>query len=191
MPDRDPLQSLWCQQKEETFTMSMAEIHARATRFQSGIRTRNLTEYVAGLLVIGVFGWVAWLVPEPVVRLGAGLIIAGAVYVMWKLHVLAGASSRAEIDQAVSLADFHCRALQRQRDALATVWRWYLAPFVPGILVFVGGTSLVADTGLPLMARLTSFAFSAAMVAGLFTAIAWLNARAVKEIDAQIAELEQ
>ena len=96
MPDRDPLQSLWCQQKEETFTMSMAEIHARATRFQSGIRTRNLTEYVAGLLVIGVFGWVAWLVPEPVVRLGAGLIIAGAVYVMWKLHVLAGASSRAD-----------------------------------------------------------------------------------------------
>ena len=171
--------------------MSMAEIHARATRFQSGIRTRNLTEYAAGLLVIGVLGWVAWQVPEPVVRLGAGLIIAGAVYVMWKLHVLASASSRAEIDQAVSLADFHRRALQRQRDALATVWRWYLAPFVPGILVFVGGTTLVADTGLPLMARLTSFAFSAALVAGLFTAIAWLNARAVKQIDAQIAELEQ
>jgi hypothetical protein len=29
------------------------------------------------------------------------------------------------------------------------------------------------------------------VVAGLFTAIAWLNARAVKQIDAQIAELEQ
>ena len=57
--------------------------------------------------------------------------------------------------------------------------------------MFVGGTSLVADTGLPLMARLSSLAFSAALVAGLFTAIAWLNARAVKQIDAQIAELEQ
>ena len=111
MPDRDPLQSLWSQQKEETFTMSMAEIHARATLFQSGIRTRNLTEYAAGLFVIGVLGRVAWQVPAPAVRPGAGLIIAGAVYVIWKLHVLASASSRSEIDQAVSLADFHRRAL--------------------------------------------------------------------------------
>ena len=41
------------------------------------------------------------------------------------------------------------------------------------------------------MARLSSLAFSAALVAGLFTVVAWLNARAVKQIDAQIAELEQ
>jgi hypothetical protein len=191
MPDRDPLQTLWCQQTEETFTMSMPEIHLRAARFQSRIRLRNTTEYAAGVLVLGIFGWVAHSVPEPLVQLGSGLIIAGAIYVLWKLHVLAGAAARTDLDQAVSLADFHRSQLQRQRDALATVWRWYLAPFLPGMLVFMGATTLFGDTGSPMLARLISFAFSAGLMAAMFIAIAWLNARGVKQIDAQIAELDR
>ena len=52
MTDRDPLQTLWTHQEQETFTMSLAEIHGRARRFQSGIRRRNIVEYAAAALVI-------------------------------------------------------------------------------------------------------------------------------------------
>ena len=70
MPDRDPLQTLWTQQTQETFSMSLADIHAHSRRFQSRIRTRNLTEYAAAALVVAVFGWMAFLIPDLVVKAG-------------------------------------------------------------------------------------------------------------------------
>ncbi len=191
MTDRDPLLTLWNQQEQEPFTMTLADIHQRAHRFQSRIRTRNITEYAASLLVIGIFAWMAVLIPEPVVKAGAALIVAGTLYVCWKLHQLGRAASTGTVDQAASLADFHRAELLRQRAALATVWNWYLAPFVPGMLVFVTGVTLVADTGLPLMARLTTFAITAGLVSAVFGAVWWLNQRAVKALDKEIAALDR
>jgi hypothetical protein len=189
MPDRDPFQSLWAQQAQEPFAMSLADIHSRAGRFQSRIRTRNLTEYAAAALVIGVFGWMAFLIPDLVVKLGAVLTALGAAYVAYMLHRKGGAGA-ALPDGAQPCADFHRRELRRQREALATVPRWYLAPFVPGMLVFVGGVSFVADTGMPLMARFFQFGSSAVIICGLFAGVAWLNARAVKQLDTEIAALD-
>lgn len=190
MTDRDPFQTLWTDQKEEPFTMSLADVRARATRFQSRIRTRNFIEYAAAALVIGVFGWMAWLIPEPAVKAGAVLIILGALYVCWKLHALAGAESVSGPDTASSLAEFHRAQLVRQRTALASVWQWYLAPFVPGMLVFILGTSLSADTNLPMAARLVSAATSLGMGAAIFGTVWWLNQRVVKRLDREIAEID-
>lgn len=188
MTDRDPLQSLWTQQPQEPFTMTAAELRQRAGHFQKTIRRRNITEYAAAALVIGIFGWMAVLIPEPVVKAGAVLIALGALYVCWKLHTLAGAASSA--DTAVPMADFHRAELLRQRSALASVARWYLAPFLPGILLFVGGVAFAADTGMPLTARFTLFAVSAGFVAALFGAVWWLNQRAVTALDREIEALD-
>ena len=91
MSDRDPLQTLWTQQKEEEFTMSLADVQNRASTFQSTIRRRNLIEYLAAALVVGIFAWMVVIIPVPVVQIGAAMIAAGAVYVAYKLHTLAGA----------------------------------------------------------------------------------------------------
>jgi hypothetical protein len=190
MTDRDPFQTLWTNQKEEPVTMTLADIQARATRFRATVRDRNITEYAAAALVIAVFGWMAVLIPVLTVKAGALLIILGALYVCWKLHALAGVSAKAERDAAVSVIDFHRAELQRQRAALSTVWRWYLAPFVPGMLVFVGGVTLASSTGLPLADRLATFAASLGLMAAVFTAIWWLNQRAVRALDAEIKALE-
>jgi hypothetical protein len=191
MSERDPLQALWTRQQQEPFTMTTAQLRQRATRFQSKIRTRNRIEYAAAALVIGVFAWMVFLIPEPMVRAGAGLIILGTLYVCWKLHTLAGARDAAGLDHAASLADFHRAALLRQRTALAAVWRWYLAPFVPGMLVFIGAVSFTPELDAPVIARLTLFGSTAAPIAGVFGVIAWLNARAVKALDAEIAALDR
>jgi hypothetical protein len=190
MTDRDPFQTLWTNQKEEPFNMTLADIQARATRFRSTVRNRNITEYAAAALVIAIFGWMAVLIPVLTVKAGALLIILGALYVCWKLHTLAGVSAKAERDAAVSVTDFHRAELQRQRAALSTVWRWYLAPFVPGMLVFVGGVTLASGTGLPLAARLATFAVSLGLMAAVFVAIWWLNQRAVAALDEEIKALE-
>jgi hypothetical protein len=187
MTDRDPFQSLWTQQPQEPFSMTAADLARRSARFQSTIRRRNITEYAAAALVIGVFGWMAWLIPVPAVKTGAVLVILGALYVCWKLHVLAGAGTP---DAAAPLADFHRNELLRQRSALAGVWKWYLAPFVPGILVFIGGVAFAEDAGVPLSAGVMLFATSAGFVAALFAAIWWLNQQAVAALDREIAALD-
>ncbi|MFN7164613.1 MAG: hypothetical protein ACK4P2_07325 [Hyphomonas sp.] len=170
--------------------MTAAQLRQRATRFQSKIRTRNRIEYAAAALVIGVFAWMVFLIPEPMVRAGAGLIILGTLYVCWKLHTLAGASDAGGLEHAASLAYFHRAELLRQRTALASVWQWYLAPFVPGMLVFIGAVAFTPELNAPLITRLTLFATTAAPIAAVFGLVAWLNARAVKALDAEIKALE-
>lgn len=191
MTDRDPLQQLWTRQPKEPLAMSIAEIHARAASFQSKVHNRNINEYAAAVLVIGIFGWMAVIIPEPMVRAGAGLIILGTLYICWKLNTGAGASAKSELDAAVSITEFHRAQLVRQRTALATIWRWYLAPLVPGMLVFMGGSTFVGDASLPLSAQIAGFAIRVSFTAAIFGFVWWLNARAVKALDRQIAELDR
>ncbi|MEZ6012629.1 MAG: hypothetical protein R3C08_12250 [Hyphomonas sp.] len=190
MPDHDPFQSLWTQQTAEPFTMSMSEIHARASRFRSTIRTRNLTEYAAAALVLGVFGWMAWLIPQPVVKAGAILIMLGTAYVVHALH-RRGGTGKTLPDGMHPLADYHRGELVKQRDALASIWRWYLLPFVPGMLVFVGGVSFAPETGLPLVARLIQFGTATGFAIAVFASVYWLNMRGAKQLDAEIAALDE
>jgi hypothetical protein len=191
MSDRDPLQSLWTNQPEESFTMSLAEIHTHAARFQTRIRWRNAAEYVAAAVVVMAFGWMAFAVPVPMVQAGAALIVAGALYVCWKLNELGRAASKAELEQASSLADFHRAELTRQRAALSTVWRWYLGPFVPGLLVFLAGVAFAPELEAPFAARFSIFATGVGFTGLIFAAVGWLNALAVKRLDREIAALDQ
>ncbi|MEQ1812619.1 MAG: hypothetical protein ABL889_22020, partial [Terricaulis sp.] len=131
-------------------------------------------------------------IPEPIIRVGAGLIIAGALYVCWKLHELGRAATRGELDAgAQSWAAFHRAELTRQRDALRTVWSWYLAPFVPGMLVFLAGVSFAPDNPAPFPVRLGVFLAGLGIMASVYAVIWWLNAVAAKRLDAEITALDR
>ena len=101
------------------------------------------------------------------------------------------AANADEMNAAESLADFHRKELLRQRAALASVWRWYLLPFVPGMVVFLLGVSLSPDNPAPLSVKLGVLAFAVFIEAAVFGAIWWLNAQAVKALDKEIAALER
>jgi hypothetical protein len=192
MSDHDPLQKLWTQQTQEPFTMSLADVHLHAQKFQSRVRLRNTIEYVAAAFVVVFFAWTALTVPEPIVQAGAGLIMAGALYVCWQLYRLGRSATRGELNAAAeSWAAFHRGELARQREALRTVWSWYLAPFVPGMLVFLAGVSFTEANPAPFPARLAVFLVGAGLMAAVFAVIAWINALAAKKLDAQIAALDQ
>lgn len=172
--------------------MSLAEVHLHAQRFQSRIRTRNMIEYVAAAFVVAFFGWMAATVPEPIVRVGAGLIVFGALYVCWQLYRLGRAATHGELDAGgQSWAAFHRAELTRQRDALRTVWSWYLAPFVPGMLVFLAGVSFTPANPAPLPVRLGVFLAGLGIMAAMFAVIWALNAVGAKRLDAEIAALDR
>ena len=171
--------------------MSLADVHLHAQRFQSRIRNRNMMEYVAAASVIAFFAWMIPTVPEPIVQFGAGLIVLGALYVCWKLYQLGRAATRGEMNAAAqSWVAFHRAELVRQREALRTVWSWYLAPFIPGMVVFLAGVSFTEANPAPLPARLGVFLAGLGLMAAVFAVIWWLNAQAVKKLDVEIAAVD-
>lgn len=171
--------------------MSLADVHLHAQRFQSRIRNRNMIEYVAAGSVVAFFVWMIATVPEPIVQVGSGLIVLGALYVCWKLYQLGRAATRSEMEAgAQSWASFHRAELVRQREALRTVWSWYLAPFVPGMVVFLAGVSFTEANPAPLPARLGVFLAGIGLMAAVFAVIWLLNAVAAKKLDAQIAAMD-
>ena len=190
MTAQDPLRDLWTSDQGEKFTMSVSELTAKSNHFHARIRRRNITEYIAAALVIGVFGWIAFLVPVWSIKIGAILIIAAALYISWKLHEIGGASDPTELTSGQSLASHHRAALVRQRDALQSVWRWYLLPFVPGMLVFTIGTTLETGTGIPLSAMLATCATSLGFITAIFYGVHALNAHAAKKLGAEIDSLD-
>jgi hypothetical protein len=189
MSNHDPLQKLWTQQTQEPFFMSLADIHERAERFQTRIRWRNAIEYGAGAIVVFAFGALALETPDWGVRVGVALIIAGTAYIMWQLARRAGVTAKPE---GQTWAAFHRAEMVRQHAALSSVWRWYLAPMLPGVAVFIVATAFVPkENEIPLVLRLAVVAVGLAWVAAVFFGVAWINARAAKKLEAEIAALDR
>lgn len=188
MTDYDPLRNLWAADQKEKFTMSIVELNARSDQLRSRIKRRNLTEYLAAALVISIFGWIAFISPVWSIKIGAGLIIIAAIYVSWQLNAVASVFTGET--PAQDLVSAHRRELVRQRDALRSIWRWYLLPFVPGALVFTLGTNMEAGVNTPLWTALTESAVNLGFTGAIFLGIWALNSRAALKLEDKIKALD-
>jgi hypothetical protein len=127
----DP-RNLWQSQGEENVTITLEEIRLRAERLERRIWWRNFREYAAGVLVIAWFLATLHLL-HGLDFLGPVLVLAGVIYVMIQLRRRGTARSLPVDADTRSSVEFYRLELERQRDALRTVWRWYLLPLVPGL----------------------------------------------------------
>jgi len=179
----DSLRILWQGQKVEGTRMSLEEIRQKAGAFQKRIRNRNLREYGAAAIVFGWFGYNLWRVPE--LRLGSALILAATAYMVWQLHARGASKTVPEAMALTPCVEFHRRELERQRDLLRDIWRWYLLPFVPGLVVFVWGSVRHVTGG-----QWVNAAPFAVLCAMFFVFVGRLNRRAADKLQRQIDELE-
>jgi len=138
-PEFDSVRSAWSAQPIEETVMSTDELRRSARRFQSRIGWRNAREYVAAAVVAGFFAYIAWAETLPLARAGAIMIVAGSLYVAWALHRRASARDVPDDAGARACVAFHRQELERQRDALKSVWRWYIGPVVPGFVLLTLG----------------------------------------------------
>jgi len=129
------LQALWQSQTLDTRAISLEEVRAKARRFERTVVRRNLREYVAAAIVVAGYGWIMWLGPSSTIRAGAGMVIVGTIFIVYRLRTRGAALSLPADLGLKSALDFHCVELVRQRDLLRSVWLWYLLPIVPGMLV--------------------------------------------------------
>lgn len=174
----DP-KDLWRDQPTETPPMTLEQIHARG--FQDRIKRRNMIEYVACAVVVVAFSTYIVVLPHPILKLSSALVILGSVFVVLQLH-RRGSARQTPANDALA---FHRAELVRQLEAGRSAWRWYLAPFMPGLVLFMVGMGL-ARPEAPLAWKLTAPLITLAFVIAWF----WMNRRALRRLETQIAEID-
>lgn len=178
----DNFKNLWQSQNVESTRMSLEELRRKAEEFQKKIRHRNLREYVAAAVVLSSFSYFLWRFPP--MRLGCSLILAGTLYVMYQLHTKGAAKVVPDSLALDTCLAFHKRELERQRDLVRDVWKWYLLPFVPGLFAIIG----VPLMHLPPAGWVRGLPFLLLCVA-MFYFVWRLNKRAAASLQRQIDEL--
>ena len=187
------LQALWQGQPVDPKRFSPEEIRAKATRFQRKVRGRNLREYVGACLVIVIFSVYAWEANTWQSMVGPVLIVVGTLYLVLYLYTRGGSQpvpgGEGNAGVTESCLRFHRRELERQRDLLRTVGRWYLGPLIPGVVVshIVPLVDVWARGGDAIAAVLRSAVLSALVFGGVW----WLNAVGAKKLQREIDALER
>lgn len=186
---------VWRSQPAERIDISLEDVRRRAQRLERKVSWRNAREYVACVLVVGVFGYYASVFPDALIRAGCGLVIAGALFTAFRLHKM-GAARKIPAELAFrACIGFQREELKRQRDLLLGVWQWYLLPFVPGMMVFLAGLFEFAmrQPHASGHARTVAgvLALAAAGCAVVFVGVAKLNDWAARKLQREIDALDR
>jgi hypothetical protein len=185
MEVQNPVQKIWQDQPVEGIKMSAEIIHQRAEKLERRIMWRNAREYVASLIAAVLFGYFFVTAHDVLSRVTFGLFIGAMLWIVVQLHRKGSATSLPrEVDTLTSLRLYRGE-LERQHAVVRNVWSWYLAPLVPGFVVYTIGYAIkfqrpTAWAGLALMD---------AIVAGMFVVIWKMNMRAARCLQRMIDEL--
>jgi hypothetical protein len=186
------IKQIWQSQPTEGTTVTLEDIRGRAGKFQRRVASRNLREYIAGAFVVAAFGFVAWHMSGWMIKLGSVATILATLFVTWELYRRGRARGVPGGATAAGLLAFHREELVRQREALRTVWLWYIAPFLPGlVLIMLGRYFQVHVAGRPLAMDHMIIAFISIIMA-LVGAILWLlNLWGAARLQNRIDELDK
>jgi len=178
------LLKLWQCQPVEGIKMSADEIRKRSIKFERKIFWRNIREYVASGIATALFVWFFLGSHDTLFRAACALCIAGLAYMTYQLHRRASARAMPMNLGAANSLVFHRTELERQRDFIGNIWRWYLGPLVPGLAMFSLQSILAAH----------NHAMRAALVNSIFVlslALVWkLNAYEARCLQGRIDELK-
>jgi hypothetical protein len=182
---QNPAQKLWQDQPVEGIKMSAEIIHQRAARFERRIMWRNVREYVGSLIATALLGYFFVTARDVLSRITFGLFVAAMVWIVVQLHRKGSAKSLPSGVDTLTSLELYRAELERQRAVVSNVWSWYLAPLVPGFVVYTIGYAIkfqrpAAWAGLALMD---------AIVAGMFIVIWKMNMRAARCLTRMIKEL--
>ncbi|MCA9030935.1 MAG: hypothetical protein KDA66_09015 [Planctomycetaceae bacterium] len=173
----DDLPQEWQNRKESDvpsdFTSredTISQICRKVERLNGVLDRRDLLEIGAAVFVIIAFSGMTLTMKEIVSRIGAGLVVISAIYIIFTLLRARAVAPRAAVD--APLIDF-CRRevdrIQQQIALLKSVLWWYIGPIILGAnLVFTGATGVGWFSAVYLLITILFGAW-----------VYWLNERAV------------
>ena len=185
------IRGIWQSQPTEPPKIFPEDLQRKMHKFERRIFWRNIREYAAGAFVVAAFGFYEWKFPAPLMRIGSGLIIIATLYIMLQLHRRASfRPAPADLGLSTCL-NFHRQSLERQRDALRSIWSWYLLPLVPGLAVFMLGAAVRQWTAHPAHRGhlVLSFSIQVGVDAVVFFGIWKLNQHGARKLQTQIDEI--
>lgn len=176
------LHDAWRADAAELAVLPVAEIKARAASFDKVIARRNRREYVAGGIAAIVFAAYLFILPGWMLKLGSALIIAGVIFILWQLS---RRSSQPDPQAATAdIRSFYRRRLETEAAMLDGIGRWYLAPLLPGMGLFMAGQAWTTRGG-----GWIAFLVSVGLVVLIFAVIWRINRRAAAVLRDQIDRL--
>jgi len=122
-------------------------------------------------------------VPQPALRISCALTVVAAIYIGWHIHRWGTPKSLAADLGRANCTEFYRPELERQRDLLSSIWKWYFGPLVPGMALFLIYGFVAAPPGR----RSFQVIYAMASVA-FFWIIGWLNGRAAQRLNVQITD---
>ena len=184
LPNPD-FKSIWRDQPTESLAMPVAEIRARAERFQFKGRLVLTINYVNAALIAAAFGW--GVVNARNGFLGAGcafMVLFALVFAGWNRQRRPGRMPTPE-SSGRAIVDFHRRELERAKIRFKTLALLVL-PALLGVVLIAAG----AYASRPGSGALKSLAPIALLLAA-WIAIAWFRRRqSSRKLQRQIDELD-
>lgn len=177
------VQQLWQSQPVEVTKMSAELLRKRANKLEHRVWWRNAREYVASLVAAVMLAYSFATTHDVLSRVAFGLFFAGLIWIVVQLHRKGSAKSMPTGVDTVTSLRFYRVELERQRELVARVWSWYLAPLLPGFIVYTIGHAIRRPAAWAKLALLD------AMVALMFFAIWKLNMRAARCLDRMIHDV--
>ena len=186
--NEDPAKRAWQASVEIAGAPPLDEVRKGAKKFYRLVKWRNRIEYVACAVAIVVFGYYFFTLPHIAHKLGSLLVIAAAIFAPWQLHRRASAVSP-EKAGTMPIYVFLRGQLVRQRDALKTLFSWYILPFLPGLALMIAGNGLdpkIEAAGPPIWVRWVALAAMVAFIAGIW----WVNQLVARRLQKRILEID-
>jgi len=184
-PLNNSVLEIWQSQPVEVTKMSAELIRKRANKLEHRVWWRNAREYVGSLIGVVLFASFIPKTHDPLFRIAYGLFIAGMVWIVIQLRRKASARSIPfEADTSTRLRLYRAE-LERQRDVVKNVWPWYLAPLVPGFVVY----TIAYAIAFPRPLSWAGLALLDATIAALFYGVWRMNMRAARCLDRMIHEV--
>lgn len=165
--------------------MSAEILRKRSAKIERIVKWRNIREYGASLIVAGLLGYSFIRTDDVLFRVTFGLLIAGLIWMVVQLHRKGSAKKMpTNIDTLTSLRIYRTE-LERQRDAVRSVWSWYLAPLVPGLLLYTIGYAI----RVPRPGTWAKLVLLDAAIGVMFYVVLRINARAARCLQRMIDDL--
>ena len=111
--------------------------------------------------------------------------VAAVTFIVYHLHRYGSARVMPAEMGLTNCLQFHRAELERQRDLLRSVWKWYLAPLVPGMLLVYVGSALARPE------HASRALLGLAGTVAVFVLIGDLNRRVANRLQARIDALEK
>lgn len=184
----DPVIQFWNSQPIAPATIEPAEMEARASLLARRVKRRDAMEYAAGAIVVAAFGWIGYKSADTLTAIACCLTIIGTLIVMRNLWVRRPHDRPDALGQASHLR--YRDELVRQRDSLASVWRWYLGPFSPGLALFMFAVWRLSAQALGVQQATTGLLPALLPTLAILAAIHWLNRAAARRLTREIAALD-